>query len=98
MSDSIITLSMTFDEVCQQHAISAETLRHLIDYGLFSSDLDPIESVLFDPIMIQRLLRAYRLQADLELNVQGVVLVLELLDELEQLRDELNVLNRHRNA
>ena len=89
---------MSFDEVCLHHGISDVDLERWIEQGLFLSDSSHQNPTTFNPLMVQRLQSACRLQADLGVNEPGVVLVLELFDELQQLRDELKVLTRHRDA
>lgn len=89
---------MTFDEVCQHHGMSEVDLTYWIEQGLFLSDSLHNQPTVFTHRMVQRLQSACRLQEDLGVNEPGVVLVLELFDELQQLRDELKVLARHRDA
>ena len=43
----------------------------------------------FSGAALRRVRRALRLERDLELNLAGVALALDLMDELEQLRNEL---------
>ena len=49
----------------------------------------------FDERTVGRIQAACRIQHDLDINVPGVVLVLELLDELDQLRNRLTMLEHH---
>lgn len=44
---------------------------------------------------LQRLKTALRLQRDLELNVSGIALVLDLLEQMQDLREQNAVLERH---
>ena len=91
-------IEMSFDEVCEQHDISESDLAHWIEQGLFVGDILHNQSSSFSQCMVQRLQSARRLQADLGVNEPGVVLVLELMEQLQQLRDELKVLTRHRDT
>ncbi|MBK1724324.1 chaperone modulator CbpM [Thiocystis violacea] len=48
----------------------------------------------FTGIEVKRAQRAMRLQRDLDLNLAGAALALELLDELERLRQRLSILEQ----
>lgn len=87
--------TLSYMEICQQHQVPEEWLRDLIEQGLLGEVHGSLQRLQFDINMVRRLQSAYRLQYDLGLNTAGVVLALELLDELTALRNELNVLRRH---
>ena len=87
--------SLTFVEVCERYSLSKSMLRQMIEHGLFSEPCIGIKATRFDAPKIARVHSASRLQHDLGVNVPGVVLALELLDELQQLRQEVHILQRH---
>ena len=87
--------SLTFIEVCEQYNLSERILRQMIEHGLFEEILPRIKTTRFDAIKLARVHTASRLRQDLGVNVPGVVLALELLDELEKLRQEIQILQRH---
>ena len=87
--------TISFVEVCQKCKISEDVLIEMLEHGLFSYSTQHIKSMDIDQRTFARIQSACRLQQDLGLNVPGVVLVLELLDELEQARKELLVLQHH---
>lgn len=88
-------LTISFVQVCQICHLSKDTLLELLDHGLFSQLPTPFEQQVFDSNMVHRLHAARRLQEDLGINLAGVVLALELRDELEKLQQELDFLRRH---
>jgi len=102
MKDSLISAgvlmdeksSVSFTELCKLHYFSETWLIELVEHGLFQPVAQPIEQTNFDCQMLHRLHAAFRLQRDLELNVSGTVLVMELLDQLETLQAKLQVLQR----
>ena len=85
--------TISWTEVRQQYNVSEEILVEMMEYGLFNVDITITKPI--DQKTMKRILSACRLQQDLALNVPGVVLVLELLDELEEVRNELSILQRH---
>lgn len=88
-------LTLTFVEVCHHCHLSEEELLDWIAHGLLGEDVHPsVEKTQFNHEMIVRIRRAYRLRNELEVNVQGAILVLELLDQIAGMRDELAILKR----
>ena len=86
---------LSFVEVCQRCDISAEQLHEMIEHGLFQASLRNLTGLDFNEKAVARIQAASRLQRDLEINLPGIALVLDLLDEIEAIRNELNSLQRH---
>jgi chaperone modulatory protein CbpM len=86
---------ISFVEICEIYKIPEEHLFDILDHGLISniSYVNPKSE--FDRQMLERILRALRLQCDLGINAAGVVLALELIDELDVMAKELEVLKKH---
>ncbi len=82
-------------EVCQKYNLSEERLLDMMEHGLFSAHTENLKRLHVDYQTCRRIQSATRLQHDLGINLPGVVLVLELLEELEHARDELRILQRH---
>lgn len=83
--------TFTIVEVCQHCNLPEDIVMDWIAHGLFG---EPHQSMQFDYKMIDRVRTAHRLQHDLEVNLQGVILALELMDEMAKLREELAILKR----
>jgi len=83
-------------KLCRDCSLSAETIIKMVERGV----IDPIDSSLsytrwqFPYTSLLRVQTALRLQRDLELNLAGAVLALELLDEIKQLRQQVVYLQR----
>lgn len=87
--------NISFVEICHQYHIPEELLQEMIEYGFFGQTTASIDTITFDNQMLKRILSARRLQQDLALNIPGIILALELIEELTQVRDELAILQRH---
>jgi chaperone modulatory protein CbpM len=88
------TSSMPFEEVCNRYNIPKELLIDMIEHGLFSNPAHDIEHTQLNPKDLRRIESAFRLHRDLEINLPGVAVALELLEELEYLRTELDILRK----
>lgn len=91
--DENITFSVS--EICTYCDISKELLVQMMEHGVFNFSHELPEDFQIDLKTVKRIESAYRLHRDLEINIPGVALILELQDELAMLRDELNLLHRH---
>jgi len=83
--------TFTLREVCERGDCHAEFIIKLVDYGIIS----PIEEGnearqwQFDVAALNRLQKAMRLQRDLNVNLPGLALSLDLLDEVNTMRREM---------
>lgn len=79
-------------ELCRNYALSAEQLLSMVEYGI----IEPLDFQLshtqwqFTGSTTQRVKTALRLQHDLDVNIAGAALAIELLDEIKVLRNKLS--------
>jgi len=90
---------VSIQELTRVCGLSVEQVRVMVGEGmLHPSDGGRPEHWRFTGIEIRRARRALRLQRDLELNLSGTALALDLLDEIEQLRRRVRALEQHLGA
>ncbi|WP_152205117.1 chaperone modulator CbpM [Marinobacter changyiensis] len=94
-ADTIGTTTFTLRELCEHGEVHAEFVIKLVNYGV----IDPIDGGdahrwSFDLPALARLRKAQRLQRDLRLNLPGLAMSLELLDDVTELRREVERLNQ----
>ena len=89
------TTLISLNEVCQRYRISEDLLLEMLEYGIFSSKSSEIEQLKLTQKDLYKMESAFRLHRDLELNLTGVALDLELLEKIDRLNDELNILRKH---
>ena len=77
---------LTFEEVCRVSGIRSTVIVKMVTEGLLEPVGNSPEHWRFPGHSLARLRRAQRLQADLDINLPGVALALDLLDELQTLR------------
>jgi chaperone modulatory protein CbpM len=83
-------------ELCRYCSQPAEQIIKMVEQGV----IEPIEPMLaysrwqFSSASLLRVQTARRLQRDLEVNLAGAVLALDLLDEIKDLRQRVAYLQR----
>jgi chaperone modulatory protein CbpM len=86
---------VTLAELCDICHISSDFIQELIAFDVVHPKGHAPNEWIFELAELQRIQKALRLQRDLEVNLAGVALALNLLEELEELRAEVNLLHRH---
>jgi chaperone modulatory protein CbpM len=81
---------LSVDELSRLCAVDRTYIVELVEEGVLSVEVDASEWC-FSGAALRRARTALRLQRDLEINLPGVALALELLEEIEALRRELKV-------
>lgn len=87
------SVKWTLAEVCERTSLSREVIRELVDLGLVVPDGRWGEWYFPDPALA-RLQRASRLRHELELDWAGVAVALDLMEEVQQLRREVDSLKK----
>lgn len=85
--------TFTLHEICAHGDCHAELVLKMVSYGIIEpvGELAPAESRdwQFDLAALIRLRKAIRLQRDLKMNLPGLAMSLDLLDELDNTRHEV---------
>ena len=80
---------LTLNELCRACTSSAEWVIELVDEGILEPVMVQQTQWRFTGTSLQKARTAMRLQQDLGINLAGVALVLDLLDEIETLERRL---------
>ncbi|MEM7054886.1 MAG: chaperone modulator CbpM [Pseudomonadota bacterium] len=78
--------AVSISEVCTIVNLQAEVLCQWVAEGIVTPSGERVNEWRFSQRHIQRIRQARRLQQDLEINTASLPLVLDLLDEISQLR------------
>lgn len=90
------SLELSLKDLARRGAVHVEIIIELVQEGVLEPQGPAPDQWLFRGPDLIRLRRAINLQRDLELNLPGIALAIELLDELDLLRAKLERLERHR--
>jgi chaperone modulatory protein CbpM len=81
---------LSVDELSRLCAVDRAYIVELVEEGVLSVTAVEAEQWRFAGTALRRARTALRLQRDLEINLPGVALALELMEELDALRRELS--------
>jgi chaperone modulatory protein CbpM len=102
MADKEITVlsmeaqsELTFEELCEICHVTHEFIRELVEYGAIEPKGISIEVWRFNPSHMRKIQIIKRLQEDLEVNLPGAALAMDLMDQMEQMRGQLEFLEKH---
>jgi chaperone modulatory protein CbpM len=84
---------LSLRELCEACAVHVEFIAELVDEGVIEPSGYEKSHWCFSGISLQRIRKAKRLQHDLGINLAGVALALDLMDEVQQLRTQLRKLS-----
>ena len=82
---------LSLGELCEQYAVHAEWIIDLVDEGILEPQGEQQMQWRFSGECCRRIGIVLRLQHDLGVNLAGTALVLDLLDELRELRTKSGV-------
>lgn len=82
--------TLNLEELCSACNVTPEFIEELIEYGVLE-----MSGQEFNAGHMQRVMRVVRLQQDLEVNLPGAAVILDLMDEVEEMRQQLEVYEKH---
>ncbi len=81
-------------EVCDICGVHADYMVELVEAGIIQPEGDRPTIWRFSSIAIMRSRKALRLRRDLDINLPGLAVTLDLLDQVDQLQNELKSLRQ----
>lgn len=84
----IVFLQIDLSELSRTVGAPAETIVEIVEQGIVEPKGSEPENWQFDSYMISMTRKALRLHQDLKIEWSGIALAMNLLDELEQLREQ----------
>jgi chaperone modulatory protein CbpM len=81
--------SLTLEQLCRACDVQTDWVISLVEESIIEPQGDEIHVWRFSGASLVRVRSAQRLQRDLGLNLAGIALALDLMEELENLRSQL---------
>ena len=82
------SLKLTLQQFCRYSDLDREEIMEMVTEGIIEPRGKQPAEWLFNGYMLKRVQIAVRLRRDLEINLPGIAVILDLLNELEQLRQK----------
>ncbi len=87
------TIEISLGDICRICEVHAEEIIEMVNEGVLTPRGQAPETWRFSGTALHRARRALRLQRDLQVNLAGAALALDLMEELEGLRARLRALD-----
>lgn len=85
----VLQEELGLEQLCRACGVSDQFIRDLVAYGVIEPCSGPGSAWRFPVHSLRRVSTAFHLQRDLEVNLAGIALALDLLDEIASLRARL---------
>ena len=86
------TFTLSLEEVCTCFGVSSDFIEEIVEEGIILPQTKSKERWEFDDEAIRLIRIVLNLNRDLGVNLAGAGLVLQLLQEIDELRDKLNLI------
>ena len=80
---------LTLQDICESCGLSESTVRTYIEESVIEVQGDDVKLWQFSEVSIVQIQKAHRLERDLRLNPAGAALALELMSQIEDLKNQL---------
>lgn len=89
---TLIDGDVSVADLCKACELTGDAIEEMIAYGIIEPGQSVTTGRRFPAVTLRRVARVVRLQRDLEVNLAGAAVAVELLEEIERLRARLRVL------
>ena len=89
------TAHVDLKELCELCGVHADYLVEMVEEGIIQAEGDTPAIWRFSAVSVMRSRKALRLRRDLGINLSGLAVTLDLLDQVDRLENELKSLRRH---
>ena len=84
-----IVEQITLSQLCRSCGVHADWIIELVEEGILEPEGVKVSQWKFSQVTIGRVRKAWRLQSELGVNLAGIALALELMEERERLQSRL---------
>lgn len=88
-------LEFSLEELCQLCEITPDFIQELIDYGTIEANQYPLAALRFNSEHVRLIRRILHLEQDLQVNLPGALLAIDLKNEIERMQMEIDILKKY---
>lgn len=85
---------LSLEELCRACDVTSDFIQDLIEYGVLEPQGEAMADWRFPSEHLHRVKAVERLQQDLEVNLAGAAMILELMDQMEEMRVRLELFEK----
>lgn len=85
----------TLEEICRVCEVSPDFVYEMIEYGAIDPRGFSKETLLFDENHLRRIRTINHLYHDLEVNMAGAALVVDMMEEMERMRAQIELFEKY---
>lgn len=85
---------LSLEEICHACHVPSDFIQEVIEFGIIDPRGATLETWRFNADHLRRVRTVVHLHHDLEVNLAGAAVVLDLLDELQRMRARLEVFEK----
>lgn len=89
------TEALTLDEFSRVIKVEREFVVQMVEYHVIEPEGKTPQDWRFDSLALKRGIKASSFYRDLEVNLPGIALALDLLDKIENLRRTITIYEKH---
>ncbi|MBZ0218143.1 MAG: chaperone modulator CbpM [Fimbriimonadaceae bacterium] len=82
-------LALALEDICETCDLTESKIRAYIEEGVVDVQGDDVKQWRFSEVSIVQFQKAQRLEQDLRLNPAGVAIVLDLMSQIDELKNQL---------
>ncbi|MDO9139341.1 MAG: chaperone modulator CbpM [Methylobacter sp.] len=87
--------NLTLEQLCHACGVHADWVISLVEESIIEPQGNEIQRWRFSGVSLVRVRSALRLHRDLGVNLAGIALALDLMEELDALREQLKITQRN---
>lgn len=88
-------LDLDLEELCSVCRITPAFVNELVEFGVIEPQASSLAEWRFNADHLRRVRTIMHLQQDLEVNLSGAALVIELMEEMEKLRTQIRLFEKY---
>jgi chaperone modulatory protein CbpM len=88
-------LELSLEELCVACKVTPEFIQELVEYGILDLSNTSLAVHRFNPLHLRRVRTVAHLKTDLDVNLPGAALVIELMEKMDDMRTKIEMYEKY---